>query len=116
MQRLAEEVPAMSATGSPALKNRKKKATTAAPAVEGANGDVDAYLHTAQKNVETAIKSEWEYKLSLAIVTVLAFASRFYGISHPNQVVFDEVHFGKVSWKRPSQSSAILLPCLECRS
>ncbi|KAK9765558.1 Dolichyl-phosphate-mannose--protein mannosyltransferase 4 [Basidiobolus ranarum] len=31
----------------------------------------------------------------LALVTVLAFATRFYKISEPNEVVFDEVHFGK---------------------
>jgi dolichyl-phosphate-mannose-protein mannosyltransferase len=41
-------------------------------------------------------RSEWDYKLALAIITVLAFVTRFWGISHPNEVVFDEVHFGKV--------------------
>ncbi|KAF2109546.1 Dolichyl-phosphate-mannose-protein mannosyltransferase-domain-containing protein [Lophiotrema nucula] len=39
--------------------------------------------------------SEWDYKLAIAIITVLAFITRFWGISHPSQVVFDEVHFGK---------------------
>lgn len=39
----------------------------------------------------------WDYKLALSIITLLAFATRFYGLSHPNEVVFDEVHFGKVS-------------------
>lgn len=37
-----------------------------------------------------------EYKIALAIITVLAFVTRFWGISHPDEVVFDEVHFGKV--------------------
>lgn len=41
--------------------------------------------------------SELDYKIALAVITVLAFISRFWGISHPNEVVFDEVHFGKVS-------------------
>ena len=41
--------------------------------------------------------SEWDYKIAFTIITALAFVSRFWGISHPNQVVFDEVHFGKVS-------------------
>ena len=41
--------------------------------------------------------SEWDYKLALVIITALAFVTRFWGISHPNEVVFDEVHFGKVS-------------------
>ena len=40
--------------------------------------------------------SQWDYRLALLIITIMAFATRFYGISHPNEVVFDEVHFGKV--------------------
>lgn len=39
---------------------------------------------------------EWDYRIALSIITVLAFITRFWGISHPNEVVFDEVHFGKV--------------------
>lgn len=42
-------------------------------------------------------RSEWDYKLALGVITMLAFITRFWGISHPNEVVFDEVHFGKVS-------------------
>jgi dolichyl-phosphate-mannose-protein mannosyltransferase len=41
--------------------------------------------------------SELDYKIALFVITALAFVSRFWGISHPNEVVFDEVHFGKVS-------------------
>jgi len=44
----------------------------------------------------TAAPREWDYKLALAIITLLAFATRFFGINHPDEVVFDEVHFGKV--------------------
>ncbi|KAH7564017.1 glycosyltransferase family 39 protein [Bipolaris maydis] len=39
--------------------------------------------------------SEWDYRLAITIMTVLAFITRFWGIRHPDQVVFDEVHFGK---------------------
>ncbi|EEY19880.1 dolichyl-phosphate-mannose-protein mannosyltransferase [Verticillium alfalfae VaMs.102] len=39
--------------------------------------------------------SKTEYGVGLAITTLLAFVTRFWGISHPNEVVFDEVHFGK---------------------
>ncbi|RYP23095.1 hypothetical protein DL765_001350 [Monosporascus sp. GIB2] len=39
--------------------------------------------------------SEWEYRIAFTIITILAFVSRFWGITHPNEVVFDEVHFGK---------------------
>ena len=40
--------------------------------------------------------NEWDYKLAIAVITVLAFVTRFWGINHPDQVVFDEVHFGNV--------------------
>ncbi|KAF4637531.1 hypothetical protein G7Y89_g568 [Cudoniella acicularis] len=38
---------------------------------------------------------EWDYRIAITIITILAFITRFWGISHPNEVVFDEVHFGK---------------------
>jgi len=53
--------------------------------------------------VQQAATREWDYKLALGIITVVAFITRFWGISHPNQVVFDEVHFGKVSMQRHSR-------------
>lgn len=40
--------------------------------------------------------SDLQYKIALAVITTLAFVTRFWGISHPSEVVFDEVHFGKV--------------------
>lgn len=40
--------------------------------------------------------NELDHKIALSVMTVLAFVTRFWGISHPNEVVFDEVHFGKV--------------------
>lgn len=65
-----------------------------------ANGDVkqdDTALDKVLESSKQAVTSEWDYKLALAIITGLAFVTRFFGISHPNEVVFDEVHFGKVS-------------------
>ena len=44
----------------------------------------------------TGVTSEWDYKLAITIITAIAFVTRFWGIGHPNEVVFDEVHFGKV--------------------
>lgn len=55
--------------------------------------------------------SEWDYKLALTIITILAFVSRFWGISHPNEVVFDEVHFGKVRRGRPRSSLITMRHC-----
>ncbi|KAH9908985.1 glycosyltransferase family 39 protein [Xylariomycetidae sp. FL2044] len=39
--------------------------------------------------------TEMNYRIGFTVMTILAFISRFWGISHPNEVVFDEVHFGK---------------------
>jgi len=55
--------------------------------------------------------SQWDYKAALTVITVLAFITRFWGIGHPNEVVFDEVHFGKVRDHRP-MSRAISIPPL----
>ena len=51
----------------------------------------------AKQEVKSTVGSQWDYKIALVVVTLLGFATRFYGITHPNSVVFDEVHFGKVS-------------------
>ncbi|KAI9894234.1 MAG: hypothetical protein M1814_004088 [Vezdaea aestivalis] len=53
----------------------------------------DTFLTAASKAQGTS--GGWDYKIAFAIITILGFATRFWGISHPNEVVFDEVHFGK---------------------
>lgn len=47
------------------------------------------------------------HKLALFVVTVAAFITRFWKISHPNQVVFDEVHFGKVCLVKKEFNSVV---------
>ena len=59
--------------------------------------EAEVLLKPQPESKET-INSEWDYKLAIVIITILAFVTRFYGITHPDQVVFDEVHFGKVSF------------------
>lgn len=59
--------------------------------------DTEDAINQFKGAAKETVQSEWDYKLALAIITILAFITRFWGISHPNQVVFDEVHFGKVS-------------------
>lgn len=63
------------------------------PEPTGADSELDS-LVKANKQV-AASASELDYKIAFAVITILAFISRFWGISHPNEVVFDEVHFGK---------------------
>lgn len=78
---------------SPALRQRAGKET------KKANGKVDAAGQAIQEVWETTKQEapkEWDYKVALGIISVLAFVTRFYLIHHPNEVVFDEVHFGKV--------------------
>ncbi|KAI1499163.1 dolichyl-phosphate-mannose-proteinmannosyltransferase [Biscogniauxia marginata] len=58
---------------------------------------VDSVLEKVPKSGKqaTGSNSELNYWIAFTVITVLAFVSRFWGISHPNEVVFDEVHFGK---------------------
>ena len=65
--------------------------------VTGVNGasDIDEVLDKA-KTKANAAGSERDYKVTMVFITALAFLTRFWGINHPNEVVFDEVHFGKV--------------------
>lgn len=64
---------------------------------DGASSDVelDKLVKAATAKAKSA-GSELDYKIVFAVITVLAFVTRFWGIGHPDQVVFDEVHFGKV--------------------
>lgn len=55
--------------------------------------------------------SELQYKIALAVITALAFVTRFWGISHPSEVVFDEVHFGKVRSYQPFLACASAAYC-----
>ena len=74
--------------------SKKSPTTTAATLAVPADKALEKLV---KANQAAKPASEWDYKLALVIITVLAFATRFWGISHPNEVVFDEVHFGKVS-------------------
>ncbi|GAB7365888.1 hypothetical protein MBLNU230_g7218t1 [Neophaeotheca triangularis] len=74
-----------------------KRGTTPTPNDSRMNGHSSAneVLDRAKQTGKEAASNDWDYKLGLAVVTILAFVTRFWGITHPNQVVFDEVHFGK---------------------
>jgi hypothetical protein len=76
--------------------SKKKKPQSERSTTPSGEGEKAAHQSTPDLRLQPVKSSEWDYKLGLTIVTILAFLTRFYGISHPNQVVFDEVHFGKV--------------------
>ncbi|GJE91205.1 glycosyltransferase family 39 protein [Phanerochaete sordida] len=46
-------------------------------------------------SIEKLLETQEASVALVATLTLLAFALRFYKINHPDQVVFDEVHFGK---------------------
>lgn len=80
-------------------KDAGKKQSTApvADALTTVKSNSKEALSSAKKHVQETARSEIDYKISFVFITILAFLTRFWGISHPNEVVFDEVHFGKVS-------------------
>ncbi|KAI4269930.1 MAG: hypothetical protein LQ337_006996 [Flavoplaca oasis] len=71
--------------------NQSTKKTGASTATDTVKDEFQA----AQESAKSAVTSEWDYKLALFLITTIAFITRFWGINHPNEVVFDEVHFGK---------------------
>jgi dolichyl-phosphate-mannose-protein mannosyltransferase len=73
-----------------------KKRSATPEVVASANGTTKEALESAKPLVSQAKSSEWDYKVAFVVTTILAFITRFWGINHPDQVVFDEVHFGKV--------------------
>ena len=78
---------------SPSLRKRGGKKET-----DYSSDDASSPLLAGQGgSVAPKRQSEWSYSLAMAILTVLAFVTRFWRISYPDEVIFDEVHFGKVS-------------------
>ena len=75
----------------------KKRGTTPTPDAR-TNGSADTLTKAVDKS-KAAVSNQWDYKVALVVVTLLGFATRFWGISYPKEVVFDEVHFGKVRAK-----------------
>ncbi|PPQ91880.1 hypothetical protein CVT25_000755 [Psilocybe cyanescens] len=54
------------------------------------------YQNPKNRNqLELLLETHQGSAIVVAVLTALAFALRFYKINHPDQVVFDEVHFGK---------------------
>lgn len=81
---------------SSSVKHRGGQISKKAPPVSSSQSVELDQLLEEDTDLKSTITSEWDYKLALTIITGLAFLTRFWGIGHPNEVVFDEVHFGKV--------------------
>ncbi|KAF4123434.1 dolichyl-phosphate-mannose-protein mannosyltransferase [Geosmithia morbida] len=66
---------------------------TAEGAFDTDEPEIDKLVKAAQKEGRAA--KERDHQIAFSVITFLAFFTRFWGISHPDEVVFDEVHFGK---------------------
>ncbi|KAK7542885.1 protein O-mannosyl-transferase 1 [Phyllosticta citribraziliensis] len=77
-------------------RGKDKPKRSATPSLENSSADSsDADKVKAKPSPSNGLGREWDYKLAITVITALAFITRFWNISHPDQVVFDEVHFGK---------------------
>ncbi|KAK5624354.1 hypothetical protein RRF57_000071 [Xylaria bambusicola] len=87
----------MSTTPQGSLRQRNVPASTKKKAGVGAGADADGDVVAAVKPSQKLARSnsDLSYRIAFTAITALAFLTRFWGISHPNEVVFDEVHFGK---------------------
>ncbi|KAL9554762.1 hypothetical protein PS6_003220 [Mucor atramentarius] len=71
---------------------RQRKATTASPAIDHEKDDLKKQRLLVKPTHKTASSNDAFVALALFIVSL---PIRFKHISHPDQVVFDEVHFGQ---------------------
>lgn len=88
---------ATTATPQGTLRHRNV-ATASSSKKKDATQDSDTDILLQSTNVEAAKKASGsgrDYQAALVVITILAFLTRFWGIGHPDEVVFDEVHFGK---------------------
>ncbi|KAI5288888.1 hypothetical protein KEM54_004735 [Ascosphaera aggregata] len=85
----------------PSLRQRGPKKTDLAyehtPQIAGNGGTKSkkAAAAAAAAPAGAVQHSELGHRIWFGVVTLLAFVTRFKGITHPDSVVFDEVHFGK---------------------
>ncbi|KAJ3176165.1 hypothetical protein HK101_010497 [Irineochytrium annulatum] len=75
-------------------KKRAAKAAAAAAAVKDAEG-AELKLKLIAEAKARVKRESLMWNVCLAFVALASFLTRAYRIDHPNQVVFDEVHFGK---------------------
>jgi len=87
---------ATSSTPQGTLRQRNVAAVSTKKSKDGASSDVELDKLVKAAAAKSSASSQRDFKAVFVVITALAFVTRFWGISHPNEVVFDEVHFGKV--------------------
>ncbi|KDR80748.1 hypothetical protein GALMADRAFT_222348 [Galerina marginata CBS 339.88] len=90
-----------SASASSSLRHRSTAGPSEPTKLEYENTQDDEHVDVVYQNpkdrnpIELLLESSKGSAIVVTILTALSFALRFYKINHPDQVVFDEVHFGK---------------------
>ena len=89
---------AASSTPQGSLRHRNVAGSSNPKKKDGASSDsdLDTIIKAKTLTAKKTTGSQREYQITAVLITALAFLTRFWGISHPDEVVFDEVHFGKV--------------------
>lgn len=88
----------MASSSTPQGTLRQRNVPGSSKKKDGASSDSDLDTIIKAKTVSAKKDAQRDYQITGILITALAFLTRFWGISHPNEVVFDEVHFGKVSF------------------
>ncbi|ODV94771.1 hypothetical protein PACTADRAFT_50632 [Pachysolen tannophilus NRRL Y-2460] len=78
-----------------AAKKKSSSASTSEVLTSKSKLDDDILVPVEKSNSAIDLRKESQYRVVCGILTVIAFFTRYYSISYPNEVVFDEVHFGK---------------------
>jgi dolichyl-phosphate-mannose-protein mannosyltransferase len=63
---------------------KKKAASTNTNVDRLSDSDPDTVIEKIRSQVQPKASSDWDYKIALVVITILAFITRFYGIRHPN--------------------------------
>jgi dolichyl-phosphate-mannose-protein mannosyltransferase len=88
---------ATTATPQGSVRHRNTPGSSKKKDVSAAQASAEAELDKLAKETQPPpIGSDRDYRSAFFFITLMAFVTRFWGISHPKEVVFDEVHFGKV--------------------
>ena len=77
------------------LRQRTPAATRRHSAISTDQDDDEPKMRKVKVAKKALQQSAWGDSALIALITLLAFITRFYAIHNPNLVVFDEVHFGK---------------------
>lgn len=81
--------------GNQNLKKRSGKTDKQIKVGRSALDESEIKVHSSPKDFSRLPDAEYKYTIALFILIGLAAFARFYSIYYPDEVVFDEVHFGK---------------------